>query len=146
MTKKIKNLRYSLLYFGKLKKFSDLLIKHCNKSEIYIYIFGNQFQNMYQILELSNYPLFFKGFTSKWEWTYIIPIFWKFSSTSQQISFIKNNYWFEIALYRIYEMFFTSELVPGSKIALFFPNFRYQALTQRWSAVRNKLQTILIYF
>ena len=31
----------------------------------------------------------------------------------------------------MYEVFFTSELVSGSKIALFSPNLRYQALTQR---------------
>ena len=30
-----------------------------------------------------------------------------------------------------YEVFFASELVPGSKVALFFTNLRYQALTQR---------------
>ena len=50
----------------------------------------------------------------------------------------KNHFWTKPldqlltrSLLSKYEVFFTSELVSGSKIALISPNLRYQALTQR---------------
>ena len=48
----------------------------------------------------------------------------------------------------MFEVFFTSELVSGSKIALFSTNLRYQALTQRWNAARTcrVINTICLLF
>ena len=45
----------------------------------------------------------------------------------------------------MYEVFFTSELVPGSKIALFSPNLRYQVLTQRRNADRITVYMQTLY-